>query len=171
MSCIPHSGGCERPATDALVNHVNWLEGTHYEHQACLDQIDRTQPQPECLYVDAYDGRTLVIKRKSISGPESYPHHRSKDHALADAIHAGLAGLEFPDLYSLAMPSVPNESKAELTEAGRFVAEQIRNGYAGLRREQSLHIKCLGHSFSFQIRPFEDRDDDEPDNGLVNKGE
>ena len=32
MSCIPHSGGCERFATDALVAYINGTEGTQYEH-------------------------------------------------------------------------------------------------------------------------------------------
>ena len=62
MSCIPHSGGCERPATDALVHHLNWREGTQYKHRACLDQLDRINPQPECLYVDTVTGRQLVIE-------------------------------------------------------------------------------------------------------------
>lgn len=66
MSCIPDSGGCERDATDALVAYINQTEGTQYEHRACLDQVDRTRPQPECLYVNITGGRRMVIERKSI---------------------------------------------------------------------------------------------------------
>jgi hypothetical protein len=38
MSCIPDSGGCEKRATDALVAYLNAVEGSRYEHHACLDQ-------------------------------------------------------------------------------------------------------------------------------------
>jgi hypothetical protein len=119
------------------------------------------------LYIDTHDGRALVIERKSISWPESYAHGHSKDHELANAISEGLSGLEFPNSYSLEMPSISSGSKAELTEAGRSVAEQIRTSYAELQRGQSLNIECLGHSLTFKLRPLEDRGDDEPDRGLV----
>jgi hypothetical protein len=167
VSCIPHSGGCERPATDALVNHLNWLEGSQFEHRACLDQIDRTRPQPECLYVDSRDAKNLVIERKSIAWPESHSHMHSKDHELANAIYERLAGVEFHTLYTLAMPSITSGSKAEFIEAGRSVAERIKAGYAGLQWGESIEIDCLGKHLSFRIRQLVDRGDNEPDSGVV----
>lgn len=164
---MPHSGGCERPATDALVYHLNSLESRHYEHHACLDQLDRTRPQPECMYIDSHDGQKLVIERKTIEWPESYTYGHSKGHELAEAIHEGLAGVEFRTLYTLVMPSLTRGSKAELIEAGRSVAERIKTAYTELQLGQTISMDCLAHRLSFRIRQLVDRGDDEPDSGVV----
>jgi hypothetical protein len=150
-----------------LVSHLNWLENKHDEHRFCLDQIDRPQPQPECLYVDGQDGTELVIERKSISWPESYPYEHSKDHVLAKEIYGGIAGIEFPDVYSLAMPVTGECSAADLREMGRFVAAQIRARYVDLESQKSMRIECNGRRFVFKIRPMEDRDNSEPSSGVV----
>ena len=167
MSCIPRSGGCERRATDALVAHLNAHEGTRYEHQACLDQIDRTRPQPECRYANVDDGRSLVVERKSISLPESYAYAHSKDHDLADEIGKSLMGVEFRDVFLLRMPAAGGLVKGEVSAVGQYVGEAIRLHYAGLRRGEPLQIRCRGHSFQFGIQPLEDRDDSGPERGLV----
>ncbi len=167
MSCIPQSGGCERSATDALVAHLNASEGTHYEYQACLDRLDRTRPQPECRYVDAGCGQSLVIERKSISWPESYPYHHSKDHDLAEEIGGRLTEIDFPDIYFLRMPVLGRASKEEISAMGQFVAQAIRSQFTNLTRDKVRMIESLGRSFQFGIQPLEDRYEYGPDRGLV----
>jgi hypothetical protein len=167
MSCIPHSGGCERPATDALVHHLNWRDGTQYEHRGCLDQLDRINAQPECLYADNVTGRELVIERKSLLWPASYAHHHAKDHELANAIFAAVAGVEFPHAYTLAMPHMGTQPKALLIAAGQRIGQQIREHHAKLQACRSLRINCLGKTFTLTIRAPEDRSENEPDRGIT----
>ena len=76
MSCIPQSGGCERPFTEAFVEHLNQTGGSRYVHRACLDRIDSKNPQPEAMYVDSERKLQLVIERKSISWPIDYPYRQ-----------------------------------------------------------------------------------------------
>jgi hypothetical protein len=166
MSCVPISGGCERHATDALVAHLNSVEGTRYEHRACLDQIDATRAQPECLYVDASTNRRLVIERKSIMWPESHAYEHSKDHDLANAISEGLRDIEFHDIYSLHMPTLKGGSKHEIQVIGRAVAQAIRSKYASIKPGQVFTIKCIAHVFKFGIQPIQERDDLGPSKGL-----
>jgi hypothetical protein len=167
MSCIPESGGCEKRATDALVAHLNAVEGFRYEHGACLDQNDHTQKQPERLYIDANAGRRLVIERKSVMWPEDYAHQHSKDHDLANAISADLAGIDFQDVYVLQMPTLgTGASKKELRTVGSAVAGTIRSRYASLKAGQILPINSGGLSFGFGIQPIWERNDSDPPKGL-----
>jgi hypothetical protein len=167
MSCIPVSGGCERWATDALAETINDLEGTHYEFRACLDHDDRTRSQPECLYTNVDDGRSLVVERKSISWPESYAYGHSKDHDLADAISAHLAGVVFRDVYHLKMPGLSGGSKQEVRALAGLVAEEIRLRHVTLRYGEVRRIECGGRTFEFGIRPVDEREDGDPASGLV----
>lgn len=159
MSCIPFSGGCERPATDALVRHLNMVEESRFEHSACLDQTDSTRSQPECLYVDPGSDRRLVIERKSIMWPEMYAYEHSKDHALADLISDGLRSLEFKDLYVLKMPALKGVTKQQLELLGRSVAQEIKVKYAALKPGQLLRITTNGYVFRFGTQPIWERDD------------
>lgn len=77
MTCIPQSGGCERPFTEAFVEHLNQTGGFRYVHRACLDVASSQAPQPEALYEDSGRNMQLVIERKSISWPIDYPYPRS----------------------------------------------------------------------------------------------
>jgi hypothetical protein len=146
MSCIPVSGGCERHATDALVEHMNCIEGTRYEHRACLDQVDKTRPQPECLYVNVDDDLRMVIERKSIMWPETYAYEHSKEHDLGHSILAGLAGIDFRDVYVLRMPALSSGSKEELASIGQEVGAAIRPKYTSLEPHEVLSINCQGSS-------------------------
>ena len=93
MGCLPESGGCERQRTDPFVDHLNWLEGTNYVHKACLDVIDRNNPQPEALYVDEDSGASLVIERKNLVWPPEYAVGHKNDHFLVDMVTEGLRDL------------------------------------------------------------------------------
>jgi hypothetical protein len=167
MSCIPQSGGCERAATDELIAHLNSVEGGHYVHRACLDQIDRTGPQPECLYANVDDGRFLVVERKSISWPESYAHDHSKDHELADVISQGIAGTQFRNRYVLRMPRTAGLSRVDIKRLGEYIAQAINLRYDALRLGEFLPIQFLGYGFRFEIQPFEEREDDGPVHGVL----
>lgn len=166
MSCIPDSGGCERRATDVLVAHLNSVEGTRYEHRACLDRIDATQAQPECLYIDASRDQRLVIERKSIMWPEDYAYQHSKYHDLANNISAELKNIDFQDTYVLRVPALNDESKQELRDIAHTVAQAIYSQYASLKPGQDLTIRCNRYAFRFGIQPVEERDDGTPTKGL-----
>ena len=117
--------------------------------------------------MDAADGRSLVIERKSISWPESYAYEHSKDHDLAEEIRKRLSGLQFQQVYSLRIPAVGTASREELSAIGTCVASAIRSHYAQLRGEEVVKFQCQGRTFEFCIQPLEDRDYDQPDCGLV----
>ena len=93
MGCLPESGGCERQRTDPFIQHLNWLEGSNYEHSVCLDVMFRNSPQPEALYVDKASGARLVIERKNLVSPASYAVGHKNDHLVVDRVIDGLTGL------------------------------------------------------------------------------
>lgn len=82
MTCIPQSGGCERPFTEAFVEHLNQTGGCRYVHRACSDVASRQVPQPEALYEDSGRNMQLVIERKSISWSIDYPYRHKKSTLL-----------------------------------------------------------------------------------------
>lgn len=166
MSCIPHSGGCERFATDALVAYINDTEGTQYEHRACLDQLDTTRPQPECLYVNISDDGRMVIERKSIMWPEAYAYGHSKQHDLATTIHSGLAALDVDAVYVLEMPPLRSGSMNELTGIGQQVAALIRANIASITLGTKLRITSGGHRFILRLQQPEERDYSNPERGF-----
>jgi hypothetical protein len=99
--------------------------------------------------------------------PEDYAHQHSKDHDLANAISADLAGIDFQDVYVLQMPTLgTGASKKELQTLGRAVAGAIRSRYASLKAGQALPIKSGGLSFGFGIRAIWERSDSDPPKGL-----
>jgi hypothetical protein len=98
--------------------------------------------------------------------PKTYAYEHSKDHDLANAVSAGLEGIEFQDIYVLRMPALKGGSKQELNRVGRAVAQEIRLRYASLRPGQILRIRCNGHLFKFGVQPIEERDDDGLSRGL-----
>lgn len=118
MSCLPESGGCERPFTDAFVEHLNQTGDSRYVHRACLDRIDSKNPQPEALYVDSEQNLQLVIERKSISWPIDFPYRHKKSHFAADRFFEELKGLPPDDLYELRLPMLIKGKKPELQAVG-----------------------------------------------------
>src|SRR5262252_6392410 len=104
MVCLPESGGCERPFTDAFVQHLNENEGSYYAHQACLDVMDSSSAQPEALYLDLVTNIRLVVERKSIAWPTDYAYRHSNDHFVFDVFSRALKGVGFEDLYEIRLP-------------------------------------------------------------------
>jgi len=130
MSCIPQSGGCERPFTEALVEHLNQTGGSRYVHRACLDRIDSENPQPEALYVDSERNLQLVIERKSISWPIDYPYRHKKSHFVTERFCEELTGLPPDDLYELRLPMLIEGKEPELRALALKVARQIRSQWS-----------------------------------------
>ena len=107
MICIPDSGGCERPFTDAFVSHLNREFGSSYRHKACLDHSNSSEAQPEALYEDyLVQEKSLVTERKSICWPLDFSHRHSNDHLLANLIARDLGTLLADDLYQLNCPEL-----------------------------------------------------------------
>jgi hypothetical protein len=168
MSCIPQSGGCERPFTDTFVSHLNRLQGAQYMHRACLDAIERTTPQPEALYVDAESTLQLVVERKSISWPANYAYWHSNDHAVGDIFFRELRDLTSDDLYELRLPMLMEGKSAALTALAQQATEQIRTNWSAIATGSELE-GGVSDKWWWHIRrlPDWDRDEDAPSNGLT----
>jgi hypothetical protein len=127
MTCLPRSGGCEKPLTDAFVNHLNDAEGACFVHRSCLDIVDRRNPQPEALYVDSGRNIQLVIERKSISSPADFAHRHSNDHFVSDLFEDGLKGIPFDDLYEISLPMLISGTQPQLRAFVLAAVQSIRS--------------------------------------------
>lgn len=143
MGCLPQSGGCERPLTDAFVRHLNQAEGSHYAHQACLDVMDSTCAQPEALYADAAGNLRLVIERKSIAWPADYSYRHSNDHLAFKVFSEALRDFTFEDVYEIRLPLLIKGKQEELRAFALAAAKEVRAHWAqieagsGIRRRDS----------------------------------
>jgi len=126
MPCLPQSGGCEKPFTDAFIEYLNRTEGTRYVHRECLDVADRQNPQPEALYVDSERSIQLVIERKSISWPVDYVHRHSNDHFVSEVFSKEMESLQLNDLYELRLPMLIEGTQPELRSFVVDAARKIR---------------------------------------------
>lgn len=64
MTCLPKSGGCERPFTDAFVAHLNSLEGTRYSHRSTLMfSIPRRHSPGRNMWMTNVDSCTIYFSR------------------------------------------------------------------------------------------------------------
>lgn len=167
MSCIPQSGGCEKPFTDVLVAHLNHSQETNYQHSACLDVADSATAQPEALYTDESIARQLVIERKSISWPVDYPYRHSNDHEVGDVFGDELGDLTADDLYEIRLPLLIEGKRADVLTFAREAAQQIRENWAIVASGRGLQDQTsekLWWQF-FRI-PDEDREEGTPEKGL-----
>jgi hypothetical protein len=129
MPCLPESGGCERPFTDAFVGHLNRAESASFVHRACLDVAQREIPQPEALYEDLNQKLPLVIERKSISWPLDYAYRHSNDHVVADVFTHELKGLPSDGLYELRLPLLIEGKRPHLKSLALAAAQRIRSNW------------------------------------------
>jgi hypothetical protein len=166
MTCLPKSGGCEKPLTDAFVNHLNDTESAHYVHRACLDVEDRTHPQPEALYVDSRRSTKLVIERKSISWPLDYARRHRNDHFVSDLLSERLNGLLLDDLYEVRLPALMDGKRPELQSFALSAAESIRSHWNEIAG--GLVLSGRGEELWWSCRrvPCFDREDEAPSKGL-----
>jgi len=168
MSCIPQSGGCEKPFTDVLVSHLNRTEGTHYVHRACLDVADSTVAQPETLYVDSETGEELVIERKSVSWPVDYPYRHKNDHAVGEVFTEGLRDLVADDLYEIRLPMLMEGKNAELLGYAREATMLIRAHWSDVASGSALKGRS-GDKWWWVFRrlPEAEREDNAPSRGMM----
>ena len=167
MSCLPKSGGCEKPFTDALVRHLNFTEGTRYIHQSCLDVTNRRTPQPEALYLDSERNQELVIERKSIAWPSDYPRRHANDHFISDRFSEQLKDLACDSLYELRLPMLIDGTQSELRLFALQASEKIRSHWPKLAAHKTLKGRINEKSWwVFRKVPDWDREDDAPSEGL-----
>jgi hypothetical protein len=167
MPCIPESGGCERPFTDVLVAHLNRVEGAQYMHRACLDVANSTIPQPEALYVDAENGRQLVIERKSISWPVDYPYRHSNDHVVGDLFARELRDLTVDDLYEIRLPMLMEGKRDVLLGYADQAIKQIRAKWFSVASGSGLKGRSGDRWWwAFHKLPEWERQDNAPSKGL-----
>ncbi len=168
MSCIPESGGCEKPFTDVLVAHINRTEGAHYAHRACLDVADSSVALPEALYVDSENGKQLVIERKSVSWPVDYTYRHKNDHAVGEVFSKKLGNLVAGDLYEIRLPMLMEGKNADLVGYALVATELIRAHWADIASGSALKGRA-GDKWWWVFRrlPEEEREDSAPSTGLM----
>ncbi len=168
MSCLPQSGGCERPFTDAFAMHLNHEEGAGYVHRACLDIADRRNPQPEALYVDPSRNAQLVVERKSLSWPIDFAQRHSNDHFVGDVFKEKTKDIPMEDdLYCLRLPMLMEGTQKELRPFAERIAERVRSHWskvsAGLVLKGQFSDRLW---WRFGKVPEWDRDEETPRTGL-----
>lgn len=167
MSCIPQSGGCERPFTDAFVEHLNQTGGSRYVHRACLDRIDSQNPQPEALYVDSEQKIDLVIERKSISWPIDFPRRHQNSHFAADRFFEELGAFPINDLYELRLPTLIEGKQSELRAFAWKTARTVRSQWSHVEAGETLTGAVDDKwPWAFGKVPDFERGDDDPSTGL-----
>jgi hypothetical protein len=167
MTCIPESGGCERPFTDAFVEHLNRTDGLHYVHRACLDVPSGQISQPEALYVDGVRNTRLVIERKSISWPDDYPYGHKKSHFAADQLSAELTGLPTKHLYEIRLPMQMEGKDSELKAFALRATAEIKKAWPEIATGSILTGRIDNRwPFSFRQVPEWEKEENAPVSGL-----
>jgi hypothetical protein len=149
MGCLPNSGGCERQRTDPFVDYLNWLEGTNYHHDVCLDVIYRNSPQPEALYTDTASGDRLVIERKSLVWPPEYTVGHKNDHFVRELVIDGLTELTNDDAYELNLEPAVSGTKEELEEFARLIIQTVRTRFLEIRSGMEVGSSQVGRRWAF----------------------
>lgn len=169
MGCLPESGGCERQRTDPFVSHLNELEGRHFLHDTCLDQVFRNSPQPEALYyIDADTADRLVIERKTLVWPRDYVVRHKNDHFLAGLLLQGLRDLTTNTPYGIVLEAGLVGRGDELTEFANQIVTTVRRHFPKVERGRMIGSTKMGRRWRFfREDPSTRKADDEPEKGLV----
>lgn len=167
MSCLPHSGGCERQRVEPFVQHINAVEGYNFIHIACLDRIYLNSPQPEALYKDDKAAETMVIERKAIVWPPDYAKLHASDHRLASLISERLRPMLDPVPYLLNLETAVRGSEAEIVEFAERIAQTIIGNLSIIRAGETIGSQRVGRRWSFRIQKPGERDDDDPETGIM----
>ncbi len=163
MPCLPRSGGCEKPFTDAFAEYLNRTEGTRYVHRECLDVADRQNPQPEALYIDSERSLQLVVERKSISWPVDYAHRHSNDHFVSEVFNEEMKDFPLDDLYELRLPMLIEGTRPELRSFVLAAAQKIRQHWPKVVAGRVLRKRVSEKWWwTFRKVPSWDREDEAP---------
>jgi hypothetical protein len=167
MGCMPQSGGCERPFTDAFVQHYNETFGTDYIHKLCLDRLDSTKKQPEALYEGSDSHRQLVVERKSIAWPPDYARRHHNDHWVGDLFRRELGNLLGDALYELHLPALLTGTEAEIRPWVVMAVSKLKERWQEIQAGDVLG-SAEGSSIRWWFRriPELDREHGEPVTGL-----
>jgi hypothetical protein len=164
---MPHSGGCERPYTDAFITNYNDLFSTSYVHKLCLDQTDSSRKQPEVLYEDTGSNHQMVIERKSIAWPSDYSRRHHIDHWVGQIFESELRPLLSGALYELHLPSLMAGTRAQLRPWVISCATALKG-----RWQEIESCRVLGSPEGSAVRwwfrkvPEDDKEEREPEIGL-----
>lgn len=167
MTCIPESGGCEKRRTEPFVAYLNKCSGTRFDHQACLDRMDRNSPQPEALYVDAKSGAHLVIERKSIVWPSDYAAKHQNDHLLASELTRSLREFAPGSPISICLGSGPRAPKNVLVQVAQKISESVRLSETRILGGAVVGGVEVGLKWTCKLDQDEREDFGEPRSGLV----
>jgi hypothetical protein len=167
MGCLPESGGCERHRTDPFVAYLNKLEGAEFIHQACLDVLYRSSPQPEALYSDCSTGAEIVIERKTVVWPQDYAVHHQNDHLIADSLSEKLRDLAHGQPLTVHLDQAPRMRRTELSSFAHEVAESIRASMTSILEGNVIGSNLDGGRWSCCLDPEQRAAADEPATGLI----
>jgi hypothetical protein len=132
MNCLPESGGCERPFTDAFIAYLNEVERSNFTHRVCLDVSERRTAQPEALYKDDGTSKSLVIERKSLPWPLDFVHRHKNDHVAADVVQKSLQGLPTTELYELELPMLISGRQKDVEAFAENAGVAIRRNWSAI---------------------------------------
>lgn len=138
MGCIPETGGCERIRTEPFVSFLNESRNTNYRFKACLDQIYRTEPQPEALYYDIQTDGALVIERKTVAWPEGCVEYHKNDHLISEIVSDGLNQTLSDDYYRLDLVPFFNGKRQYLEKFTKDIVANVLFNIEGLRTGKTI---------------------------------
>ena len=163
---MPHSGGCERPYTDAFITHYNDAFSKSYMHKHCLDQNDSSRKQPEVLYEDPASNHQIVIERKSIAWPSDYSRRHHIDHWVGQLFESELRPLLSGALYELHIPSLMAGTRAQLRPWVISSAAALKERWQEIESSRVLGSP-KGSAIPWWFRKVpEDDKEGEPESGL-----
>jgi hypothetical protein len=166
MNCLPESGGCERPFTDAFVAHLNKVERSHFTHRVCLDVTERMTAQPEALYRDDHTSRSLVIERKSLPWPLDFVYRHKNDHVAADTIQKSLEGLPATELYGLELPMLISGRQKDVEAFAESAGAAIRRNWSAIESGRLFKGRHGEMWWRFGRVSDDARQDDDPASGI-----
>jgi hypothetical protein len=166
MTCLPESGGCERPTSDALISEINEKEGTSFRHVVCLDVTIRDRAQPEALYRDELTGAELVVEHKTVVWPLDYVQRHKADHSIFQSLCRALADVTEDHPYTLILQPLFQGDKRALTKFVDEVAATIHQNIDQVRGGRRIESTTCGHRWIFRVETEDEREEDEPETGL-----
>jgi hypothetical protein len=168
---MPDTGGCECSRLVELIAAINSRDGREFRHEFCLDRLERNTPQPEASFVDAADGTTMVVERKSLVWPPDAMARHRQDHRLASQLiqRLGEACRGYP--VGVYLPQLNRMRVNEVTAFGESIVSQVLPRLPRILAG-GPGVGCGSHKEGWTWRVVkEDSEDrefmDEPATGLV----
>ena len=167
MGCLPDSGKCERARAQPFIDHINATENKSYIHVSCLDIQIRDRPQPEVLYRNSQDESDIVVERKNVMWPLNYAELHSAEHHFFDFINERVHELTEGGPFALALPPTPTIDREILRAYATKISSEIESMIHRIEPGQGFVGQFNGHRFKFWHQWESEREDGEPDKGLM----